>query len=146
MPDNRPDVSDWPGVEDRAAREALLQALADSVRFWTSHGSSLAEGVAPAYADKDEARAVEVLSDALQTDDQQQAFREVLRKCLSGLVHSTLVALDVAATRPAHWTFGLPRRVSRSASHYMRSGRISIPEGQQMAGPPSCWAKAQACG
>jgi hypothetical protein len=94
MRDNQLDVSDWPGVEDRPAREALLQALADSVRFWTSHGSSLAEGVGPAYADKDEARAVEVLSDALQTDDQQQAFREVLRKCLSGLVHSTLVALD----------------------------------------------------
>lgn len=94
MCDNQLDMSDWPGVEDRAAREALLQALADSVRFWTSHGSSLAGGVVPEHAGKDEARAVEVLSDALQTDEQQQAFREVLRRCLSGLVHSTLVALD----------------------------------------------------
>jgi hypothetical protein len=92
--DNQPDVSDWPGVEDRPAREALLQALADSVRFWQAHGSSLAVGVVPPYAGTNEARAVEVLSDAIQTDEQQQAFREVLGKCLSGLVHSTLVALD----------------------------------------------------
>jgi hypothetical protein len=93
-------VSDWPGVEDRAAREALLQALAQAVRIWQAHGLSSAEGVVPPFAGKDEARAVEVLSEAIQTPEQQQALRLILGNCLSGLVQSTLVALDGGSSAP----------------------------------------------
>jgi len=93
-------VSDWPGVEDRPAREALLQALAQAVRIWQAHGLSCAEGVVPRFAGKEEARAVEVLSEAIQAPEQQQALSLILGKCLSGLVHSTLVALDGGSGAP----------------------------------------------
>lgn len=93
-------MSDWPGVEDRPAREALLQALAEAVHIWQAHGLSSAEGVVAPFAGKDEARAVEVLSEAIQTPEQQQTLRLILGNCLSGLVHSTLVALDGGSSAP----------------------------------------------
>lgn len=87
-------MSDWPGVEDRQAREALLRGLANSVRAWQDHGVSYAEGVVPPFASTDEARAIEVVSKSIQTAEQLQALRLLLGKCLSGLVHSTLVKFD----------------------------------------------------
>jgi hypothetical protein len=87
-------------VEDRPAREALLQALAQAVRTWQRHGLSCAEGVVPPFAGKDEARVVELLSEAIRTPEQQHALRLILGKCLSGLVHSTLVALDGGGSSP----------------------------------------------
>jgi hypothetical protein len=93
-------VSDWPGVEDRQAREALLQALASAVRSWQAAGVSCAAGIVPEFAGKQEAQAVEVLSHAIQTPEQQDAFRVVLGECLGGLVHSALVALDGGSEAP----------------------------------------------
>ncbi len=93
-------VSDWPGVEDRQAREALLRALANSVGVWQEHGVSCAEGVVPPFASSGEARAIEVLSEAIRTAEQHQALRLILGKCLSGLVHSALVELDGGGDAP----------------------------------------------
>ena len=62
---------------------------------------SYAEGVAPPFASSDEARAIEVLSEAIQTAEQFQALRLLLGKSLSGLVHSALVELDGGGNAPA---------------------------------------------
>lgn len=93
-------MSDWPGVEDRQAREALLRGLANSVRAWQDHGVSYAEGVVPPFASTDEARAIEVVSKSIQTAEELQALRLLLGKCLSGLVHSTLVEFDGGSGAP----------------------------------------------
>ena len=93
-------VRDWPGVEDREAREALLRGLANSLRFWQEHGVSCAEGVVPPFASSGETRAIEVLAEAIQTAEQHHALRLILGKCLSGLVHSALVELDGGGDAP----------------------------------------------
>jgi hypothetical protein len=93
-------VSDWPGVEDRHAREELLRGLANSVRVWQEKGVSRSEGAAPPFARGDEARAIEVLAEAIQTAEQHQALRLILGRCLSGLVHSALVELDGGGNAP----------------------------------------------
>jgi hypothetical protein len=61
-------VTDWPGVDDRPAREALLQALAHAVRDWRAYGVSCAGGVVPPFAGNDDARAAKVLGEAIRTD------------------------------------------------------------------------------
>jgi hypothetical protein len=94
-------VSDWPGVEDRQAREELLRGLASSVRVWQDYMVRCAEGVVPPLARNGEARAVQVLAEAIQTADQSQALRLIVGKCLSGLVHSALVELDGGGDAPA---------------------------------------------
>lgn len=91
---------DWPGVEDRQARETLLRGLGDAVRFWQEHGLSCAEGVVPPFAGNGERRAIEVLREAVQTAEQRDALRLILGMCLSGLAHSALVELDGGGQAP----------------------------------------------
>jgi len=93
-------VSEWPGVEDRQAREALLRGLATSVKTWQEQGLSYAAGHIPPFASSDEARAVRVLSESIETAEQLRALRLLLGKCLSGLVHSALVELDGGGGAP----------------------------------------------
>lgn len=93
-------MSDWPGVEDRQAREALLRGLANSVRVWQEHGVACAEGVVPPFTGSGEARAIEVLSEAIRTAEQREALRLLLGEWLSGLVHSALVELDGGGDAP----------------------------------------------
>ena len=93
-------MSEWPGVEDRQAREALLRGLANAVRLWQEHGVSCAEGVVPPFASSREGRAVEVLSEAVKTAEQRDALGLILGRCLSGLVHSALVEIDGGGEAP----------------------------------------------
>ena len=83
-----------PFPERSGGREALLRGLANSVRIWQEHGVSYAEVVVTPFASSDEARAIQVLSEAIQAAEQFQALRLLLGKSLSGLVHSALVELD----------------------------------------------------
>ncbi len=106
-------VSDWPGVEDREAREVLLRGLANSLRFWQEHGVLCAKGVVPPFASSGETQAIEVLAEAVQTAEQHDALRLILGTCLSGLVHSALVELDGGSSRA---TIGRPHRRGRQVA------------------------------
>jgi hypothetical protein len=87
-------VMEWPGVESRESREALLSDVATAVLSWTRSGTELFWGRAPSHQ-----RGLSDAADALATlsDQQRHAAVEALRYALSGLAHSLLVTLDGGA-------------------------------------------------
>lgn len=93
-------MNDWPGVEDRAAREALLADLATSVASWTETlvGLLAAGAPIPDWFDDELRRAVlDVRSGGTPAD--VEAVASVVGWCMGGLAHSFLVTLDGGSQR-----------------------------------------------
>jgi hypothetical protein len=89
-------VNDWPGVEDRAAREALLRDVANAVIYWTEHGVQQTCGteVLPEWLDPQLTSALKALRSLPGLGEHADAMAAMLSGCLSGLAHSMLVTLD----------------------------------------------------
>lgn len=83
---------EWPGVESRPSREALLRSLARSVEGWVESAQQQLSG--GSWGDDDIEEAVRLLRRRLADDDDREALAVVLRWALNGLTHSALVALD----------------------------------------------------
>lgn len=80
---------DWPGVESRESREALLQDLAAAVDSWRSAVNDALNG----SADTDP-EMVDVLANLDLSPTDVSSIVAVVEWALSGLVHSALVTLD----------------------------------------------------
>jgi hypothetical protein len=92
-------MSDWPGVEDRAAREAMLRDIAAAVTYWIERGAAYACGSEepPDSLDDGEKAAITALrSHGLASE--RDALSRLLGTCLSGLAFSVLVTLDGGTT------------------------------------------------
>lgn len=82
-------MEDWPGVESRAAREALLRDLASGVVYWRE---AVREGLEGRESPDERANdAMQVLRDAGVASD---ALVTVVEWALSGLTHTALVTMD----------------------------------------------------
>lgn len=84
---------DWPGVESRESREALLRALSRNVTWWAEYVQDQLAGRAE---DEDVSEAIALLRTALGASE-REALLDVTRWLLSGLTHSALVAFDGGA-------------------------------------------------
>ena len=82
---------DWPGVESRESREALLRALSRNASWWAEYVQDQLEGRAE---DEDVSEAFAILRSALDAAREREALLDVTRWLLVGLTHSALVALD----------------------------------------------------
>lgn len=82
-------MEDWPGVESREAREALLQDLAVGVDYWRESVRVGLDG--RPTPDERATDALQVLRNAGADGD---ALVTVVEWALSGLVHTALVTLD----------------------------------------------------
>jgi hypothetical protein len=85
-------MTDWPGVDSRVSREALLTDLASSVRFWQAAARSALSN--RSEVDEELVGAVTHLRARLSDEDDAEAFDQVVLWVLSGLAHSLLVTLD----------------------------------------------------
>lgn len=86
---------DWPGVESRESREALLRALAGNVAWWVGAAQQELAGDGP--PDEDVREALERLRRSLP-DAKDQAALAFMRWAMNGLTHSALVSLDGGST------------------------------------------------
>jgi len=93
-------VSDWPGVEDREAREALLADLGTSVLSWTKSLVDLLSSNAPIpdWFD-DELRQAVLEARRGEASTELEALGTVVSWCMGGLAHSFLVTLDGGSQR-----------------------------------------------
>lgn len=83
---------EWPGVESRQSREALLRALGRNVASWVeaAQGQVTGEG----WLDEDVQGAARHLRSRLTAPEDIDALASLLRWGMNGLTHSALVALD----------------------------------------------------
>jgi hypothetical protein len=84
-----PDMDDWPGVESREARVALLRDLALGVDYWRESVRVGLDG--RETPDERTNQALRVLRDAGTDSD---ALVTVVEWALSGLTHTALVTMD----------------------------------------------------
>ena len=84
--------TEWPGVESRQSREALLRALSRNVAYWVEASQRQVAG--HGWLDEDVQQAVERRRDRLSELEDVQALGSLLRWALNGSAHSALVALD----------------------------------------------------
>lgn len=100
QPRQTPWVNDWPGVEDRDAREALLADLGVSVQHWTETLVGLLGSSAPIpdWFD-DELRQAVLHARGTGASMGRDGLGAVVGWCMSGLAHSFLVALDGGGQR-----------------------------------------------
>jgi hypothetical protein len=87
---------DWPGVESRESREALLRALARNVASWVGAAQQELAGDGP--PDEAVREAVERLRRNLPDAEDQAALVSFMRWAMNGLTHSALVSLDGGST------------------------------------------------
>ena len=83
---------EWPGVESRQSREALLRALSRNVSTWVDVAQ--AQVVGQGWLDEDVQEAAARLRMRLSDADDVEALAALLRWAMSGLTHSALVTLD----------------------------------------------------
>lgn len=83
---------DWPGVESRESREALLRALSRSVATWVESAQEQVTG--QGWQDDEVQEAAARLRTRLSDQDDLEALRALLRWAMNGLTHSALVTLD----------------------------------------------------
>ncbi|HWJ10056.1 MAG TPA: hypothetical protein VNS46_11805, partial [Nocardioides sp.] len=83
---------EWPGVESRESREALLSALGRNVGYWVEEAQAQLAG--QGWQDEEVKSSVERLRARLLEPEDLQALEALLRWTLNGLTHSALVALD----------------------------------------------------
>jgi hypothetical protein len=86
------DRMDWPGIESRESREALLRAFSRNVAYWVEQPQRQLAG--QGWLDEDVQEAVERLRIRLSEAQDLDALRTLLRWAMNGLTHSALVALD----------------------------------------------------
>lgn len=83
---------EWPGVESRQSREALLRALSSNVAYWVEASQRQITG--HGWLDEDVQQPAERLRNRLSEPEDLQALGSLLRWALNGSTHSALVALD----------------------------------------------------
>lgn len=83
---------EWPGVESRESREALLRALARNVDGWVESAQSAVERAS--LASEEVEPAAGLLRQRLTGSADMDALKDLLRWAMNGLTHSALVAFD----------------------------------------------------
>jgi hypothetical protein len=86
-------VEDWPGVESRQSREALLRDLASTVDYWRE---AVREGLTG--RETHDEQATDALRVLRTSGADGESLVTVVEWALSGLVHSALATLDGASS------------------------------------------------